>query len=79
CDRFGPALTILSGGVVASFVYCLMLLSLNFWLFLLLFGVLAAYALTAMTFVPLALLVDRIFDHQHKGMAYAAIKNGTAI
>ncbi|GAB6263614.1 MFS transporter [Photobacterium sp. R1] len=79
CDRIGPALTILSGAVVATFVYMLMMLSFNFWLFLVLFGVLAAYALTAMTFVPLALLVDRIFDHQQKGMAYAAITNGTAI
>lgn len=79
CDRIGPALTILSGAVVAVFVYLLMAVSFNFWLFLVLFGVLAAYALTAMTFVPLALLVDRIFDSQNKGMAYAAITNGTAI
>ncbi|MDO6708576.1 MFS transporter [Photobacterium sp. 1_MG-2023] len=79
CDRIGPAQTILSGVIVAMFVYLLMTLTFHFWLFLVLFGVLAAYALTAMTFVPLALLVDRIFDHRNKGMAYAAITNGTAI
>lgn len=77
--RIGPALTILSGCVVAIATYLAMMLPLSFWAFLILFGVLAAYALTAMTFVPLALLVDKIFAHQSKGMAYAAITNGTAI
>ncbi|WP_104028432.1 MFS transporter [Vibrio jasicida] len=79
CDRVGPALTILSGVLVAIFTYLAMMLPFNFWVFLILFGVLAAYALTAMTFVPLALLVDRIFANKNKGMAYAAITNGTAI
>lgn len=79
CGRIGPVLTILSGVVVAMFVYLLMAVAFNFWLFLVLFGMLAAYSLTAMTFVPLALLVDSIFNHQNKGMAYAAITNGTAI
>ncbi|MDV5169702.1 MFS transporter [Photobacterium rosenbergii] len=79
CDRIGPALTILSGVVVAIVTYLAMMLPFNFWAFLFLFGVLAAYSLTAMTFVPLALLVDKIFANKNKGMAYAAITNGTAI
>ncbi|MEZ8605399.1 MULTISPECIES: MFS transporter [Vibrio] len=79
CDKIGPALTILSGVIVAVFTYTAMILPFNFEVFLILFGVLAAYALTAMTFVPLALLVDRIFENKNKGMAYAAITNGTAI
>ncbi|WP_137170104.1 MFS transporter [Marinomonas sp. FW-1] len=78
-DRLGPALTILSGGLTASVAFLLMALPFHFWSFVLLFGVLAAYSLCAMTFVPLAVLVDRIFAHQNKGMAYAAITNGTAI
>ncbi len=79
CDRMGPALTILSGCVVAIATYLAMMLPFDFWAFLVLFGVLAAYALTAMTFVPLALLVDKIFANKSKGIAYAAITNGTAI
>ena len=78
-DRVGPALTILSGVLVACFTYSLMGLTFQFWLFMVLFGLLASYALCAMTFVPLALLVDHIFASQNKGMAYAAITNGTAI
>ncbi|WP_067220885.1 MFS transporter [Marinomonas gallaica] len=78
-DRVGPALTILSGVLVACFTFSLMGLMFHFWLFVVLFGVLASYALCAMTFVPLALLVDHIFASKHKGMAYAAITNGTAI
>jgi len=79
CDRVGPSATILSGSLSATFIYLLFSFELDFITFLVLFGVLAAYALTAMTFVPLALIVDKLFESENKGMAYAAITNGTAV
>lgn len=79
CDRIGPSMTILSGVLCAGVTYVLLALPFHFWLFIVLFGLMASYALCAMTFVPLALLVDRIFAHQNKGLAYATITNGTAI
>ncbi|AJQ92337.1 MFS transporter [Gynuella sunshinyii] len=79
CDRYGAIQTILSGAVATVLVYFLLGFMQSYFLFLVLYGLIAAYALTAMTFVPLGLLVDRIFEQQHKGLAFAAITNGTAI
>jgi predicted MFS family arabinose efflux permease len=79
CDRFGAIQTILSGAVVTALVFLSLAYVNWFPLFLLLYGLMAAYALAAMTFVPLGLLVDRVFTNENKGMAFAAITNGTAI
>lgn len=79
CDRYGAANTILSGAVVACFVFLALAMTQSYWLFLILYGFMAAYAFAAMTFVPLGLLIDQIFSEQNKGMAFAAITNGTAI
>jgi predicted MFS family arabinose efflux permease len=43
------------------------------------YGIMSAYALTAMTYIPLGIFIDQMFSQQHKGMAFAAISNGTAI
>ena len=79
CDRYGAVNTILSGAVAASFVFLALAMTQSYWLFLILYGFMAAYAFAAMTFVPLGLLIDKIFSEQNKGMAFAAITNGTAI
>ncbi|ASP37542.1 MFS transporter [Bacterioplanes sanyensis] len=79
CDRFGAIQTILSGAVTTALVFAALAYVQWFPLFLFLYGLMAAYALAAMTFVPLGLLVDRVFAHENKGMAFAAITNGTAI
>lgn len=79
CDRYGPAKTILTGAFSTVLAYLALSITVNFWGFMFLFGVLAAYALAAMTFVPLGLLIDKIFQDDQKGMAYAAITNGTSI
>lgn len=79
CDRFGPINAILSGAIAAVIMFSSVSYISSYHLFILLYGVLGAYALAAMTFVPLGMLVDKIFSHKEKGMAYAIITNGTAI
>lgn len=79
CDRYGPFVSILSGALAASLAFALLGLSPHYGLFLLAYGLVAAYALAAMTFVPMGVLVDRLFSRRSKGLAYAAMTNGVAI
>jgi MFS family permease len=79
CDRFGPVKAILSGAISTVVVFASFSFLNSYAMFILLYGVLGAYALAAMTFVPLGMLVDQVFSHKEKGMAYATITNGTAI
>jgi len=79
CDRYGAAQTIFSGAVVTALAFLLLGFVQWFPLFVFVYGVLCAYALAAMTFVPLALLIDQIFEEKNKGLAFAAMTNGTAI
>lgn len=79
CDRYGALLTILSGALMASAIFLLLTITDNYAAFLVLYGIMSAYALTAMTYIPLGIFIDQIFSQQHKGMAFAAISNGTAI
>ncbi|MDW6001312.1 MFS transporter [Vibrio mangrovi] len=79
CDRYGALPTIFSGAVVTVVVFLLLTFTDSYLLFLPFYGVLAAYALTAMTYVPLGMFIDQVFHQRQKGMAFAAISNGTAI
>ena len=79
-DRVGPMRTASVGALCAGAAY-LAIAHWNdsLWLFTVAFGVLGAFGLAAMTFVPMGVLVDRLFEERKKGLAYAVITNGTAI
>lgn len=79
CDRYGALKTILSGIFVAVVLFALIAISQSQYILFLSLGVLAAYAITAMTFIPFAMLVDTIFKDENKGLAFAILSNGTAI
>jgi len=51
----------------------------NFWAFVFLYGFVAAFGLTAMSYVPMGILVDQSFATKHKGLVYATLTNGAAI
>lgn len=79
-DRVGPLRTSAIGALGAGAA----LLSVAVWhqsivFFSLAFGVVGAFGLAAMTFVPMGILVDRLFEERKKGLAYAVVTNGTAI
>lgn len=70
-DRFGPIWTVLIGSVLGGGAFLLLgLLPHQYWLFVILYGLLAAFSLAAMTFVPMGILVDRLFDQRNKSFAY---------
>ncbi|MBF6992486.1 MFS transporter [Cupriavidus sp. IK-TO18] len=79
-DRVGPLRTAATGALAAG----LALGSVAWWhqslaFFVLAFGLAGAFGLAAMTFVPMGILVDRLFEERRKGLAYAVVTNGTAI
>ncbi|SOZ97853.1 putative Major facilitator superfamily MFS_1 [Cupriavidus taiwanensis] len=79
-DRVGPLRT----SAIGAFGAGVALLSVAVWhqsivFFSLAFGVVGAFGLAAMTFVPMGILVDRLFEERKKGLAYAVVTNGTAI
>ncbi len=79
-DRIGPLRTVLTGCLAAGVTMAgVALWPSHFWVFVLLYGLGAAFALAAMTYVPMGILVDRLFEQKKKGLAYAVITNGTAI
>lgn len=79
CDRYGPTRSMMSGALVAAGAFLLLGAFPSYGLFLFGYGLLAAYALAAMTFVPMGVWIDSVFGEQHKGLAYAAVSNGVAI
>ena len=79
-DRVGPLRTAAIGALAAGLAYA----SAAWWhqsllWFSLAFGIVGAFGLAAMTFVPMGVLVDRLFEARRKGLAYAVVTNGTAI
>lgn len=79
-DRLGPLRTVLAGSLAAGLTFTgISLFSTSLWAFIIGYGLFAAFALTAMTYVPMGVLVDRLFASSQKGLAYAIVTNGTAI
>jgi len=78
-DRIGPKKTILYGLFTSGVAMAGAGLVDNFISFVLLYGVVAAFGLTAMSYVPMGILVDQSFSQKRKGLAYATLTNGAAI
>lgn len=78
-DRIGPKRTIQFGLVLSGLALLGCGLSSSFIMFVMLYGVVAAFGLAAMTYVPMGLLVDQSFSENRKGLAYATLTNGAAI
>lgn len=79
-DRVGPLRTVLIGCLVAGLTLTgVALWPSDFWVFMVLYGLGAAFALAAMTYVPMGVLVDRLFEQRKKGLAYAIVTNGTSV
>ena len=78
-DHIGPKRTIQWGLVLSGLALIGCGLSPSFAMFVMLYGVVAAFGLAAMTYVPMGLLVDQSFGEKRKGLAYATLTNGAAI
>jgi MFS family permease len=82
-DRIGPIRTAMIGSLMGGAAFILMAAGAGpYWgygIFVGMYGLAGAFALAAMTYVPMGILVDRLFEPHNKGFAYAVITNGTSI
>jgi len=79
-DRHGPLRTVFIGTLAGGAALVgSSLLHDSLVVFVLAYGVCGAFGLAAMTYVPMGVLVDRLFEHKNAGFAYAVVTNGTAI
>jgi MFS family permease len=79
-DRYGPLRTVMAGAVAAGIALVgTSLLNHSLGLFILAYGLCGAFGLAAMTYVPMGVLVDRLFEQRKSGLAYAVVTNGTSI
>jgi len=78
-DRIGAKKTIIGGLFFSGLLFLLMALTKSFTSFLFLYGIGAAFAYTAISFVSLGVLVDEIDAPKIKGLLYALVTNGAAL
>ncbi|MDH0866224.1 MFS transporter [Mitsuaria sp. GD03876] len=79
-DRHGPLRTVVIGCLAAGAALAgASVFDRSLPVFVLGYGLLAAFGLAAMTYVPMGVLVDRLFEQKKSGLAYAVVTNGTAI
>ncbi|MBP0460145.1 MFS transporter [Streptomyces montanisoli] len=78
-DRIGGAATLAVGTALAgaSFIGCA--LTGQLWLFVLVYGAVAALAYSMLSYVPLGVFVDQLFQDGRKGIVYALLTNGAAL
>lgn len=78
-DRIGPKNTILLGVALCGSSFLASAVFISFPVFILAYGVVAAFGLTAMSYVPMGVLVDQTVSERHRGLAYGTLTNGAAI
>lgn len=79
-DRRGPLVTVVLGCVAGGMALVgAGSVPNSLPVFVMAYGLLGAFGLAAMTYVPMAVLVDRLFQKHKTGLAYAFVTNGTAI
>ncbi|MCX2971525.1 MFS transporter [Streptomyces sp. TRM70308] len=78
-DRIGGAATLAIGTGVAGLAFVGCALTGQLWLFIVVYGAVAAFAFAMLSFVPLGVLVDQLFAEHRKGLVYALLTNGAAV
>jgi predicted MFS family arabinose efflux permease len=78
-DRLGAVRVLISGTALAGVAMIMCGLASRLWLFVLVYGVVVAFAFTMISFVPLGVLVDRLVRQGRKGLIYAIVTNGPAV
>ena len=79
-DRLGVRKTIILGNIFISFSFIGYALIAKFYAFVAIYGGLSAFALAAVQYVPMGVLVEETFKDSHnKGFIYALLINGTGL
>jgi len=78
-DRIGAVPVLAIGAAVSGAVLLLSAAATNIWMFVLVYGVLGAVALTMLSYVPLGVLAAQLFHGRTSGVLYAVLTNGAAV
>ncbi|CAL9412087.1 MFS transporter [Streptomyces sp. enrichment culture] len=78
-DRFGARKSLAGGLVLGGVLFLAGGLTHSFAVFTLVYGVGLAISYTAVSYVPLGVLVDELFPPHRRGVTYAILMNGTAV
>lgn len=78
CDRIGVKRTLMLSSALAGVALVSAAASDSFPVFIGMYGGVAALAFAGVQWVPLGVLVDQTFSEKTKGIALAAVTNGTA-
>jgi len=79
CDRIGVKRTLMLGSSLAGVALASAGLSNSFPVFVGMYGGVAALAFAGVQWVPMGVLIDQTFTKKTKGIAFAAVSNGTAV
>ncbi|MER6047358.1 MFS transporter [Streptomyces sp. BHT-5-2] len=78
-DRLGARRSLAGGLVLGGAMFLVGGVISSFALFSVVYGVGLAIAYTAISYVPLGVLVDELFPPHRRGLTYAILMNGTAV
>ncbi|MDQ2882572.1 MAG: MFS transporter [Actinomycetota bacterium] len=78
-DRFGGRNTITAGLVLAGGCFLTSAAVPLYALFTVLYGVGAAIAFAAVSYIPVGVLVEELFPPERRGLGYSILTNGTAL
>lgn len=78
CDRIGVKRTLMLSSALAGLALVSTAASDSFLVFIGMYGGVAALAFAGVQWVPLGVLIDQTFSEKTKGVALAAVTNGTA-
>ncbi|HEX5541041.1 MAG TPA: MFS transporter [Micromonospora sp.] len=78
-DRIGAIAVLAIGTALNGVVLLLSATTSQLWMFILSYGVVGAVAVTMLSFVPLGVLADQLFQGRNSGLLYAMLTNGAAV
>lgn len=78
-DRIGARATIAGGVGVAAAMFVAAAATPWLPLFVVVYGVVGALAFSAMSYVPIGVLVDESFERRRRGLVYALLTNAAAV
>ncbi|WP_228977565.1 MFS transporter [Streptomyces sp. DH12] len=78
-DRFGARKSLAGGLVLGGVLFLVGGYTQSFAVFTVVYGVGLAISYTAISYVPLGVLVDELFPPHRRGVTYAILMNGTAV